>query len=109
MINEWIKYKEKVVLDDNNMVLCILHLDGALIFGRAVIDELDVKFSNLSHEDKIDKCCKLAYKRAKDNFLAVNRKLNKDYLIEQVTCHGLYLNYLTNNFENIIKSIVKSL
>lgn len=105
----YIKYEDKAIIN-NDTVLSVLHIDGSVLcFGRATINELDSKYSNLSHEDKIDKCCKLAYKRAKDNFLAVNRKLNKDYLIEQITCHGLYLNYLTNNFENIMKSIIKSL
>ena len=68
MANEWIKYKEKVVLDDNNIVLCIFHLDGALVFGRAVIDELDVKYSNLSHKDKLEKCYDMALSRANDAF-----------------------------------------
>lgn len=55
MSNEWIKYEEKIVLGDNNTVLCILHLDSALVFGRAVIDELDVKYSSLDYKDKIEK------------------------------------------------------
>lgn len=46
----------------------ILHLDGALVFGRAVIDELDVKYFNLDHKDKLEKCYDIALFRANDAF-----------------------------------------
>ena len=107
MANEWIKYKEKVVLDDNNMVLCILHLDGALVFGRAVIDELDVKYSNLDHKDKLEKCYDMALSRANDAFLQSVKPIDKEFLHEQVTFHGLYLNYLSYSLINYTKSIIK--
>lgn len=109
MTNEWIKYKEKVVLDDNSTVLCVLHLDGALVFGRAVIDELDVKYFNLSHKDKLEKCYDMALSRANDAFLQSVKPTNKEFLHKQVTCHGLYLNYLSNSLINYTKSIIKML
>lgn len=109
MSNEWIKYEEKIVLDDNNTVLCILHLDGALVFGRAVIDELDVEYSNLSQEEKIEKCYEIALSRANENFLKPARSIDKEFLHEEIVCHNLYMNYLLNGFSNSIKSIVKML
>lgn len=109
MSNEWIKYEEKIVLGDNNTVLCILHLDGALVFGRAVIDELDVKYSSLDYKDKIEKCYDMALSRANENFLKPGRNPDKEFLHEQITCHGLYMNHLLNGFTNYTKSIIKML
>lgn len=79
MTNKWIKYKEKVVLDDNNTVLCVLHLDGALVFDRAVIDELDVKYFNLNHKDKLEKCYDIAFSRANDIFLQSVKPTDKEF------------------------------
>ena len=109
MTNDWIKYKEKVVLDDNNTVLCVLYLDGALVFGRGAIDELDIKYSNLSYKDKLEKCYYIALSRANDAFLQSVKPTDKNFLHEQVTCHGLYLNYLSNSLINYTKSIIKML
>lgn len=109
MSNEWIKYEEKIVLDDNNTVLCILHLDRALVFERAVIDELSVEYSNLSQEEKIEKCYEIALSRANENFLKPGRDIDKEFLHEEITCHNLYMNYLLNEFSNSVKSIVKML
>ena len=109
MSNKLIKYEEKIVLDDNNTVLCILHLDGSLVFGRAVVDELDVGYSNLSDEEKLEECYKIAFSRANENFLKPVRGIDKEFLHEEITCHNLYMNYLLNGFSNSIKSIVKML
>lgn len=109
MANEWIKYKEKVVLDDNNTVLCVLHLDGALVFGRADTNELDVKYFNLSHKDKLEKCYDIALSRANDAFLQSVKTANKESLHEQIRCHVLYLNYLSNSLINYTESIIKTL
>ena len=109
MSNEWIKYEEKIVLDDNNTVLCVLHLDRDLVFGGAVIDELSVEYSNLSQEKKIEKCYEIALSRANENFLKPCRGIDKEFLHEEIICHNLYMNHLLNGFSNSIKSIVKVL